>query len=91
MPRKKRDVENHIIDEDHGILSGVIKGKLIDVPFWDDDLWKVDTLGCGGCDNNTTLSSKYTCRKCGRMLCGKCGDLCDYHRKEKEQADGSPI
>ena len=41
------------------------------------------TMGCGGCSNNTTVESEHTCKTCGRMLCGSCGEFCKDHAPNK--------
>lgn len=40
-----------------------------------------EALGCGGCEKITTVRSPFTCKVCGRMLCGDCGSLCKDHAK----------
>jgi len=41
-------------------------------------------MGCGGCKNITSIESEFTCKTCGRMLCGECGDTCLDHLEGKE-------
>jgi len=36
-------------------------------------------MSCGGCGKTTTVESNHTCKTCGRMLCGDCGDRCKDH------------
>jgi hypothetical protein len=36
-------------------------------------------MSCGNCNKTTSVESKASCVKCGRMLCGNCGDLCKDH------------
>jgi len=33
-------------------------------------------MSCGGCGDTILISSKHSCKKCGRMLCGTCGKHC---------------
>jgi len=43
-------------------------------------------MGCGNCSNITSVSSKFSCKVCGRMLCGECGEYCkDHQPKEMEK------
>jgi hypothetical protein len=42
-------------------------------------------MGCGGCSNNTTVDSPHTCKTCGRMLCGMCGEYCKEHLSKKDE------
>jgi len=41
------------------------------------------SLSCGGCNASTQIDSKYTCKVCGRMLCGNCGSYCKDHKAEQ--------
>lgn len=43
--------------------------------------WKnlVDAVICGNCGKKIIKGSEYTCKKCGRILCGECGEYCDNH------------
>jgi len=46
-----------------------------------------EALGCGGCGEITTVRSPFTCKECGRMLCGDCGSLCKDHPLTKPAED----
>ncbi len=35
---------------------------------------------CAGCSELTTPGSPYTCKTCGMMLCGNCGNYCLSHK-----------
>jgi len=40
------------------------------------------SLSCGNCGEVATIESKATCLQCGRMLCEKCGNFCDFHKPD---------
>ena len=46
------------------------------------DIWieLSKAITCGGCGKTTVIDSPHTCKKCGRMLCGECGNLCKDHK-----------
>jgi len=41
-----------------------------------------ETSSCSGCNNSTNILYKYTCKSCGRVLCGCCGQYCKDHRED---------
>ena len=36
---------------------------------------------CGGCGKIISVSSEFSCKTCGRMLCGECGEFCEDHHE----------
>ncbi len=78
LPKRPTKVHNGMCE--HGACDWCPQGCFDSPEVANEWTTLINQLICGGCEKITMVESPYTCKTCGRMLCGKCGEYCKDHK-----------